>query len=90
MAASSGASYVLPMFGVTLREGSRDFFYSALDKHFPGIKGRYEQTFANRYECFSPRYADLRDVFLQGASRYGLSGSMRFYEPPPPAQLSMF
>lgn len=35
MAASSGASYVLPMFGVTLREGSRDFFYSALDKHFP-------------------------------------------------------
>lgn len=90
MAASSGASYVLPMFGVTLREGSRDFFYSALDKHFPGIKDRYEQTFANRYECFSPRYADLRDVFLQGASRYGLSGSMRFYEPPPPAQLSMF
>ena len=79
MAASSGASYVLPMFGVTLR-----------DKHFPGIKGRYEQTFANRYECFSPRYADLRDVFLQGASRYGLSGSMRFYEPPPPPQLSMF
>lgn len=90
MAASSGASYVLPMFGVTLREGSRDFFYCALDKHFPGIKGRYEQTFANRYECFSPRYADLRDAFLQGASRYGLSGSMRFYEPPPPAQLSMF
>ena len=90
MAASSGASYVLPMFGVTLREGSRDFFYSALDKHFPGIKGRYEQTFANRYECFSPHYADLRNVFLQGASRYGLSGSMRFYEPPPPAQLSMF
>mgnify|MGYP000586553025 FL=1 len=90
MAASSGASYVLPMFGVTLREGSRDFFYCTLDKHFPGIKGRYEQTFANRYECFSPRYADLRDVFLQGASRYGLSGSMRFYEPPPPAQLSMF
>ncbi len=90
MAASSGASYVLPMFGVTLREGSRDFFYSVLDKHFPGIKGRYEQTFANRYECFSPRYADLRDVFLQGASQYGLSGSMRFYEPPPPPQLSMF
>ena len=90
MAASSGASYVLPMFGVTLREGSRDFFYCALDKHFPVIKGRYEQTFANRYECFSPRYADLRDAFLQGASRYGLSGSMRFYEPPPPAQLSMF
>ena len=90
MAASSSASYVLPMFGVTLREGSRDFFYCTLDKHFPGIKGRYEQTFANRYECFSPRYADLRDVFLQGASRYGLSGSMRFYEPPPPPQLSMF
>ena len=90
MAASSGASYVLPMFGVTLREGSRDFFYCTLDKHFPGIKGRYEQTFANRYECFSPHYADLRNVFLHGASRYGLSGSMRFYEPPPPAQLSMF
>lgn len=90
MAAASGASYVLPMFGVTLREGSRDFFYRALDRHFPGIKGRYEHTFANRYECLSPRYEELRNAFLQGAERYGLAFKMRFYEPPPPAQLSMF
>jgi DNA repair photolyase len=26
-AAEAGASYVLPLFGVTLRRGSRDYFY---------------------------------------------------------------
>ena len=26
--------------GVTLREGDREYFYRALDRHFPGMKGR--------------------------------------------------
>ena len=28
-AAEAGASYVLPLFGVTLRRGSRDYFYDS-------------------------------------------------------------
>ena len=36
-AKDSGASYIIPMFGVTLRKGSRDYFYKALDTTFPDI-----------------------------------------------------
>lgn len=31
--------------GVTLREGDREYFYQALDKHFPGLKNKYIRTY---------------------------------------------
>ena len=34
----SGASYIIPAFGVSLRAGSRDYFFQKLDQHFPGIR----------------------------------------------------
>lgn len=50
-------------FGVTLREGDREYFYSRLDKHFPGMKQRYIRTFGYAYECSSPNNARLWDIF---------------------------
>ena len=40
--------------GVTMREGNREYFYAALDRHFPGLKQRYIQTFGNNYMVSSP------------------------------------
>ena len=40
--------------GVTMREGNREYFYAALDRHFPGLKQRYIQTFGNNYMVNSP------------------------------------
>ena len=37
--------------GVTLREGDREYYYAALDRHFPGLKRRYIARFGNSYEC---------------------------------------
>lgn len=45
--------------GVTLREGDREYFYDALDKHFPGIKRKYIKTFGNAYNCPSPDESKL-------------------------------
>lgn len=50
-------------FGMTLREGSREYFYAALDKKFPGIKQQYISTFGNRYECVSPNNFELMNIF---------------------------
>lgn len=42
--------------GVTLRDGSRDYFYQQLDRHFPGMKARYQKAFGASYVCNSPNH----------------------------------
>lgn len=49
--------------GVTLRQGDREYFYRALDRHFPGVKQKYISTFGNAYEIQSPRQAELYRIF---------------------------
>lgn len=89
-AKDNGASYVVPMFGMTLRKGSREYFYGMLDRHFPGMRQRYETTFGEQYECFSPAYRDLNKAFLEETDRLGLSRRIKFFQPPSDPQLSLF
>lgn len=45
--------------GVTLREGDREYFYAALDKHFPGLKKRYQEKYGLAYEVTSDNHKEL-------------------------------
>ena len=49
--------------GLTLREGDREYYYAALDKHFPGLKERYIKTYGNVYELSVPNAKGLMDIF---------------------------
>ncbi|WP_295936381.1 radical SAM protein [uncultured Alistipes sp.] len=89
-AKDAGASYVLPMFGMTLRKGSREPFYAALDRDFPGMKIRYETRFGDQYECFSPNYRALYDAFRNICVKLGIASRMEFYTPTEPEQQSLF
>lgn len=51
--------------GLTLREGDREYYYAALDKHFPGLKKRYINTYGNAYELPSPNEKELMALFTQ-------------------------
>lgn len=51
--------------GVTLRDGDREYFYRALDSHFPGLKEKYIKTFGNAYYCRSEREAELKKHFMK-------------------------
>ena len=35
--------------GMTLREGNREYFYTKLDKHFPGLKEKYQKKYGLDY-----------------------------------------
>ncbi len=89
-AKDSGASYVIPMFGVTLRKGSRDYFYRALDNGFPGIREKYQAYFGERYECNSPEYRILDETFRELAEKLGINARMQFYKPIVYQQQSIF
>ena len=49
--------------GLTLREGSREYYYAALDRFFPGLKQDYIQTYGNAYELPSPHAGTLMRLF---------------------------
>ena len=49
--------------GLTLREGDREYYYAALDRHFPGLKERYIRTYGNAYELQSPNSEPLMKLF---------------------------
>lgn len=49
--------------GLTLREGNREYFYAALDRHFPGMKERYIRSFGDAYAISSPRNSELMGLF---------------------------
>ena len=49
--------------GMTLREGNREYYYAALDRHFPGLSARYRSTYGNAYEVVSENSGRLMARF---------------------------
>ena len=58
--------------GLTLREGDREYYYEALDRHFPGMKERYIRTYGNAYELPSPRAKELTQLFRKICRENGI------------------
>lgn len=58
--------------GMTLREGSREYFYMQLDQLFPHMKEKYIRTFGNQYELNSPRNISLMRLFHQICAEKGI------------------
>jgi DNA repair photolyase len=59
-------------FGVTLREGDREYFYENLDKHLPGMKQKYIDTFGDSYICNSPNNAKLMSIFREVCKQHNI------------------
>ena len=58
--------------GLTLREGDREYFYAALDRHFPGLKQKYITRYGNAYELSSPNAGPLMALFRKTCKENGI------------------
>lgn len=58
--------------GMTLRDGSRDYFYKKLDEHFPGMKHKYQKKYGNSYELKSDNSEILRGLFEKTCVENGI------------------
>lgn len=58
--------------GLTLREGDREYYYAALDKHFPGLKQQYIQRYGNAYVLPSPKSRVLMSLFRNTCKAHGI------------------
>lgn len=57
-------------FGLTLRNGNREYFYSKLDEYFPGLKEKYMHRYGNSYECMSDNAGRLNKIFYSECSAH--------------------
>ena len=58
--------------GMTLREGDREYYYDALDRHFPGLKEKYISLYGNAYELPSPNTPRLNEIFRSFCRSHGI------------------
>ena len=58
--------------GLTLREGDREYYYAALDRHFPGLKRKYIQRYGNAYNLPSPNERALMKIIREICGAHGI------------------
>ena len=61
--------------GLTLRDGDREYYYAALDRHFPGLKQKYIRRYGNAYELPSPDAKKLMALFKGICKENGILSS---------------
>ncbi|MCF7793715.1 MAG: radical SAM protein [Candidatus Cloacimonetes bacterium] len=69
----AGVKYIIPAFGMTMRDRQRQYFYKKLDEYFPGIKQKYIHKFGGNYSCGVENYQELKKVFQEKCHEYGIS-----------------
>lgn len=82
--------------GLTLRNGSREYYYAALDRYFPGLKERYIKLYGNSYELPSPKSTELIRLMRKICEKNGIMANpkdcFRYMNdlPEPYEQISLF
>lgn len=59
-------------FGLTLRDGNREYFYQKLDEYFPGMKQKYIKKYGNSYEVNSPNNDILLRYFYDKCKKHNI------------------
>ena len=74
--AAAGGRFCYCWPGVTLRTGSREYYYAALDREFPGLRERYQRRYGDRYRCLVPGVRRFWECFTGACTTYGLPWEM--------------
>lgn len=89
--AECGGKFIIPWFGMTLRDRQREYYYQQLDQRFPGLRAEYERRYPQSYRVDSPAGRKLYPPFRSECERLGLATDMRLFAPPEaPRQMQLF
>ncbi len=77
-----GAEYILPGFGMTLRDRQRAYYYEQLDRHFPGLSALYRRCFGGQYHAPAQHAQRLHDLFSEQCERWGIRTRASIYGQP--------
>ena len=71
-AAESGAKFIYPRFGVTLRGNQKEYFFNQLDKSFPNIKEKYLSLYQGKIYYTSPNSRNLHTFLKNKCKEHNL------------------
>lgn len=83
LAHAAGAKYILPAFGMTLRDRQRQYYYAKLDLLFTGLRPRYEQAFGERYSAPARNARRLGQIYADSCANFGITTRMPVFAPQP-------
>lgn len=87
-AKENGAQYIIPTFGVTLRDIQKKYYYDKLQEEFPGLKEKYEKKFGDRYFYSGNDYENLKAFFYDYCNQLRIETKIKAYNPNKGEQLS--
>ena len=86
---NSGASYIIPSFGMSLRDRQRAYYYDHLDRSFPGLRYKYERRYGYQYHCPVDNAQKLDEAFTELCVQLGISTSIIPYTRETHSQLQL-
>ena len=90
LALEHGAKYIIPAFGMTLRTGSREYYYEKLDLLFPGVRQKYERKFGYRYQIDANNARQLDRLFRELCKEYEIPTAITPFQPTLGKQLDLW
>jgi len=81
LGAENGAMYILPAFGMTLRDRQRVYYYDRLDRLFPGLRLCYEKAFGERYSVPAQNEGKLVNLFSDLCREFGIETKIPVFIP---------
>lgn len=88
-AAEAGASYIIPAFGVTLRDIQRDFYFENVSNLFPEKYPLIKNKYKGGYEFGSPNYKELKNIFYELCTKHNIPSQIAPFTAPE-EQFSLF
>jgi DNA repair photolyase len=79
--AAQGGTFIIPWFGMSLRDRQRAYYYDQLDRLFPGLREKYEKRYGDRYSAAAPNARALERTFQEACAKYGLATCVKRYQP---------
>lgn len=77
MAYEANAKFIYPYFGITLRQGQREYFYTKLEQNYEGLKEKYIKTYKNQYSCLIPDIKKKYYLFEEECKKFGILYKMK-------------
>lgn len=72
----AGAKFIFTLYGMTMRDGQREYFYHNLKKFAPELVEKYRWAYGANYICDSPYKSACEKILKEECERYDILTEM--------------